>query len=334
MTQQIVEYMQDKGSLPTEALLGYVLISTCVDGEYLRDDVVSIFEEQQLDTTLIPTVSGATDAFNKAVTANKESKYTLPNGDAVTIMLRTVNSTRPNETITRAVIRERSDASHAQLGYDAVGDLTLYKAPRINGRVRSTGARLGYGGVAKSALPDDVTDAEQARIRDIIGEVRRDYDRFSSSLDGRKVSRMVDAYLKRLGAIRLKDSVRFVPIKHGVEALRLCTAISALGECRLDDLPMVDLKGQRELVLRAFQEDTESAMNSLAAEAVKAAESGVTATPTVLARLRGQYQDLTNRTDAYIEMLGISAARTEASHDITKAMLNRLADAVRTREGL
>lgn len=330
---EFAEYLRDKGSLPTETLLGYVLISTCVDGVYLRDDVESLFEEQQLDTSLIPSVSGATDAFNKAVTANKETKYTLPNGDAVTIMLRPVNSKKPNEMITRAAIRERSDGSQAQLGYDAVGDLTLYKAPRVNGRVRSTGARLAYGSVAREALPDDVTDAELVKIREIINGVREDYNRFSTSLDGRKVSRMVDSYLKRLGAIRLKDSVRFVPIKHGVEALRLCTAISALGECRLDDLPLVDLKGQRDLVLRAFQEDTEAAMNSLAAEAAKAAE-GAAATPTVLARLRSQYDDIRQRTDDYVEMLGISAARTDATYDITRAMLNRLADAVRMREGL
>lgn len=331
---EIVDYMREQGSLPSEALLGYVLISTCVDGQYLRDDIVELFEEQQLDTSLIPDVSGATDAFNKAVTANKESKYTLPGGDVISIMLRPVNSKRPNETITRAVIRERSDGGQAQLGYDAVGDLTLYKAPRVGGRVRATGARLAYGGVAKDALPEDVTDEELDKIRGIISNVRGDYDRYTTTLDGRKISRMVDAYLKRLGAIRLKDSVRFVPIKHGVEALRLCTAISAIGDCRLDDLPLVDLKGQREYVLRAFQEDTEAAMNSLAAEAVRAAAASSTSTPTVLARLRAQYDDLTKRTDSYVEMLGVSAARAEASHDITKAMLNRLAAAVRTKEGL
>lgn len=326
---EIVDYMRKQGSLPTEALLGYVLISTCVDGEYARDDIVELFEELELDTDQIPEVAGATDAFNKAVTMNKESrKYRLADGDTVSIMLRAVTS-KNAQMIKRAVVRERASTS---LGYGAVGDLTLYKAPRVKGKVRATGARLGYTPALEHTLPADVTKEELVKISDFVAQVRNDYERFVTSLDGRKISKMLDSYLKHLGAISLKNSVRFVPISAGPEALRLCVAISSIGECRLDNLPLVDLAGQRDLVLRAFQEDTEAALQSLTAEALKATDNA--ATPATYARLMGQYNDLMKRTDSYVEMLGIGAARTTTSKDVARGVLLRLNEAVAVKAGM
>lgn len=308
-----------------DSLLGYVLISTCVDGQYDREEIVELFESLDLDSSLVPDVAVPTDAFNKAVTANRTFKYRTNAGDAISISVDEVTSARPSEYIVRALVRKNQASKRSALNFDVMGDLTLYKAPKRGGRIDHSGARLGFSATARAALPEDVTDDEIKKIRGFVDDIRADYDRYRTYLDVSKIGRLVDQYLKKLGAVRLKDSVRFVPLGHGDEALRLCQAISSIGNCRLEELPLVDMKNQRQMIVRAFHEDTHQALTSLSAEIAKANE---VPTPSKLARARGAYNDLLARSRSYEQILGEVEAHTASLHDVVRANLHTLSTAV------
>jgi len=310
------DYVDGAGDLP---LLGTICINTTYDGSYEVELVQEVFQAEGLDTSFIPSPSGAKDAFSKAITNHKETSYVLSNGHKVSIMLREMDSSNPTEYAVRALVREERSTNGESLFYDNIGEIKHYHGVRRGAgrQVDDTAARL-YWGLAANSDTLALSDEERAKIRNVAIRVHNDYQRYRSSLDGKKVRAMVTSYLRHLDAIKLKDSVYFVPVAHSESVRALRVAVSHFGECTLDGIPLVDFQDQRDLIIRTFQADTDDAMSTLAGQLQQARANPSAAT---YERLRKQYDELTTRTRTYTSTLGDSVAKTTGSHEIVKAAL-------------
>lgn len=314
------DYIATAAELP---LLGSLCINTTYDGAYEIDAIKARFEAEGLDTSLIPSPSGAADAFAKAITAQKETNYPLSNGHNISILLRDVTSQNPAEYTIKGIVREERDTRGERLYFEKIGEFKHYRGVR-----RGTGERKIDDSAAVlrwGMIPDTealtISDEERTKIRNIAVRVQRDYERFRMALDGKKIRSMTTSYLRRLDAVKLKDSVYFVPVAHAKEMSALCRVISGLGRCRLDTVPIIDFEDQRDLVIRSFQADTEEAMRNLA-EQLQAARAKPS--PATFVRLRKQYDELTARTEAYTSTLGDVVAEVSGQHDVVKSLLAAL----------
>src|SRR5690606_34602884 len=126
------------------------------------------------------------------------------------------------------------------------------------------------------------------------------------------------------------DSMYFIPQAHADEAMRLRQAVTSLGECRLDAIPLLDFADQRDLIIRTFQEDTEEQMASLAGELqlARGQIQASTGKPSAkaYARLRKQYDDLMARTNLFVKTLDDSVVRTTSSPEVVMSILTALSE--------
>ena len=235
-------------------------------------------------------------------------------------MLREVTSKSPDKYIIRNLTREERDKSKSQLSYGSVGEFVLYKPDRkgVTRAYDESAARLAYKGVEHVLYPH-IESSEWGQIKYLCDQIKFDYERHRTTLDGWRIRSLVREYIKNLGGIKIKDSIYFVPKAGAAEGRRLADAVNHLGDCRMVTIPILDVVDQRDMIIEALQTDTEAQMTSLAQEIAKYSTKPTVASYT---RLRGLYDDLTRRTQLYVDTLGTSIVRTEGSHEFVKAMLS------------
>lgn len=327
MASGLKKYLDDTGRLPSDAVLGDLAITTISEGAYDRDSLEELFKDLGLDTELIPPTSTAMDAFNKA-TRRKDFEYDMSNGSTGYIQIDEVTSPNPNEFVGRMLTRREKVKGRPALGFDKIGEVRLYRGVRrgTNRRVDDSAARLQIL-LATNDPNLEMSNAEAATIREFAATIKADYEQFTQTVDGNAMRKMIRTYLRsKLDAVKVKDSVYFVPAMHQDELGRLREAMGLITGCQLDLIPLVDLKDQREHVMRAFQEDTEEALKSLAVEMQKAHTAGIT--PKVLIRLRGQYEEVMARVNTYASTLGESAVRTTSTSDVVTGLMASLSHAL------
>ncbi len=229
-----------------------------------------------------------------------------------------VDSGNPAEVSLRAIMREERTDAKSRLAYGQVGEVKLFRGPRRNGAIDDSGARFIF-----SLDPKMMSPAEEPVLRALGGEVHAEYTRYLNTLEGTRVRALILNFMKReLQSVPLKASVHFVPIAHAETLHLFAEAISTLKGCKIDLVPLIDLKDQREHILEALQSDTESTLGDLVVDLNKA-RAGTT-TPKVYAALRGRYDAIMARSQHYAELLDSSMERTLGANDVAKAMLTQL----------
>ena len=313
----IKKYLDSTGALPEDALLGYIAFTLGADGEHDRDKLVAEFEHRDLDPAYIPPLSRASDAFKKAIRNAQEHSYPTSSTTTVRILFREVSSPNPEEVSLRAIMREERNDAKSRLAYDKVGEVKLYRGPKRNGQRDDSGARFSWG------LAGSVPARERVALTELGAIVKADYDRYRNSLEGTRVRALILDFLRReTQSVPLKASVHFVPIMHAATLHRFADAVATLDGCRIDLVPLVDLVDQRDHVLEALQQDTETQLADLLADLRKA--QSMNTTPKTYAALRKRYDAIMARSSHYAELLDTSIERTNGVTDVAKAMLAKL----------
>jgi len=313
----IKQYLDSTGTLPEDALLGYIAFTLGADGEHDRDKLVSEFEHRDLPAHYVPPVSRASDAFKKAIRNAQEHSYPTSATTTVRILFREVSSPNPEEVSLRAIMREERNDAKSRLAYDKVGEVKLYRGPKRNGVRDDSGARFAWG------LAGNVVDRERTVLTELGAIVKADYERYRSSLEGTRVRALILDFLRsETQSVPMKASVHFVPVAHAATLRRFTEAIATLEGCRIDLVPLVDLVDQREHVLEALQQDNEAQLADLLADLRKAQSSNTT--PKTYAALRKRYDAIMSRSNHYADLLDTSIERTNGVTDVAKAMLTKL----------
>jgi hypothetical protein len=311
--------------LPADTVLGDLTITTVTEGAYVREDVVGLFEDLDLDPSFIPPTSTAIDAFNKA-TRRKDLQYEMPNGSIGFIQVDQVTSPNPAEMVGRMLTRREMVRSKSILDFSKVGEIHLYRGPRRSGptrRVDDTGARLLIS-LASNDPELKISPAEKHTITQFAYGIQQDYERYFSTLDGNAMRKLFRCYQRRrLAATKIKDSLYFIPVQFSGELARLKEAADNISGCTLDLVPLVDMVAQRDHVIRTFQAETEETMRALVVELQEARSKGRVSV-TILSRLRQQFDDLMGRVDTYTDALGEASIRPSSTADVVKAALAAL----------
>lgn len=310
-------YLDSSGRLPEDALLGYLALTTGVDGAHDRDALVEAFQKNGLDVKRIPQPSRSIDAFKKATRAHERSSWPLGQGVTAVARLEEAKS-RNAEVELRVIMRHKRDDVHDTLDeWERLGEIRLFRAARVGDRVDESSARL------QLVVDPKLVPIERERVIHMVGQIKTKFDRFRSSLDGVKVRTLLLDYIKHLQAIQLKPSVNFVPVAHAEELHGLADAISVLEGCRVDLIPLVDLANQRERLLEAFSDEHATDMADLVTKMQEARKKNVS--PLVYSQLRARYDELTGRAQDYADLLNDQTITVSAAADVAQASLAALA---------
>lgn len=310
------KYLDQAGELPRDVLLGHVVMFTIRDGEYDRDTVAQWFDELMLNPAFVPAPNKAIDAFKKATSMVDDTEYPL-RGNTAHVLVRDVAS--DSETLTRHFIREVTDAKKRRLAYAKIGEATFYRAAVRGGKVQPGTERIRIGFDADSLYKDEKPEA--ARIK---AEVDAAYDRHVRYMDGMKVRAMVRDYTLSLNAILLKQGVYFVHVNRVDELLRLQTLVHRLPGCRLELMPLVDLKEQRDMVVEAFQTEATESLTDVVKAIQHVRETRKKITPDAYAKIKEQYDAVMLRAKEYGRTLKVNQDRTAGAAEIALEALAAL----------
>jgi hypothetical protein len=315
----IKQYLDSTGKLPEDALLGYIAFTLGSDGDHDRDALVEEFKSRGLNHSLIPPTSRAVDAFKKAIANYAKFSYPMTRTTTAHLLFREVAAPNPTEVSLRAIMREERCDAKSSLSYEKVGEVKLYRGPRRKGQVDDSGARFSWG----LAGGDVLSGPERARLMELGGLIKSDYERYMTYLEGIRIRALILEFLrKECQSVALKASVHFVPIAQAEKLHLFAEAIGTLEDCKVDLVPLVDLVDARDQVLEALQQDTEATLGTLL-EDLNKARAGNT-TPKTYAALRQRYDAIMQRSEQYAELLDLSVERTHGATDVARAMLNQI----------
>lgn len=316
------QYLDEVGQLPSEVLLGNLVIYTITDGNYSLPDLTALWTSLALPASYLPVATKPIDAFKRATTEVHDYEYPMPDGNVAHVLVRDVHS--DTEVLVRHLVREVRDKEAQRLSFATIGTATFYRPSTDSaGRTRPGSERFKLH-VDNAKLEPNERESMQALIDEVSGR----YDRYVNFLDGQKVRAMVRGFLGRLNAIAVKPSVYFVHNSRTSELEKLREVVNTLGGSSMHHLPIVDLPSQRAMVIEAFQTEAVASLEHIVKEIQRVRSSRSTITADAYAKIKTEYDDTLKRTREYSRLLGSVRDMTIGAEEVAQAALLKLAQEV------
>lgn len=313
------DYLDKVSELPNDVLLGRVVMFTVADmNPVTHADIQAWFGQLQLNTAYLPAVNRAVDAFKKATRKVDRVEYDrTSSGTKGVLLVRDVST--DDEMIVRHLVREVVDAQRRKLSHDKVAELVFYKAQMHKGKVQPGTERVRL-------TMEQSVDAEDAiHVRKALTDVQTQYEHEVKYIDSNKLRATIREYLKYLNAIEIKGGVYFIHINRTDELMRLRDLVNRCGAgTRMDQIPILDLDNERQMVIEAFQREAEQALNDLSTEIATVRATRQKVTPSMYAKLRGEYDKVINQALEYQRTLRINQDRTSAAAELALDSLTEL----------
>lgn len=306
--------------LPREALLGHIVLYTINDAQYEQDKIANWFTELGLDASFLPAASKPIDAYRKATNDADDFEYTLTDGNVAHILVRDVLSN--DKVVERHLIREIRDGRKRALAHSKVGEAVFYRPNLSKGRAVQDTHRFRI-----NVLKNELTPGERAPLQTVVDQISASFDRHMYFLDGMKVRSMVREYIKSLNGIELKPSVYFIPIAQADELAKVTALVDRLGhDCSMQLIGLMDTVKQRDIVIKAWQSETEDALKELVGRIAHLRATRKKITPDAFAKIRSEYDAILARGEEYRKALALSVDTTEGAAEIAFSHLDKLAD--------
>lgn len=322
-SQDLATYVRNTGELPRDLLIGSIVLFTIRDGLYSRDQLEKEFERLDLRKEFLPNPDLAVNAFKKALSDHKLFTYALSGNRTGSILIRDMVS--DNTGVTKHFVREIKDAKNQRLAFETVGKAVFYR-PRIEKGKAIPGTERSRFSIDGSLLENDAErKVLDGYCRSIIAANRR----YQDFMDDMKIRAMVRGYLFHLLSVVIKPGVYFTYESHLDELGRLRQLVNTgLGNgCWMDLIPIADLKEQREMVVRAAEEESRNELQKLTDDLIEAADN-----PRVTARqfatLKDRLDEVRLRSKEHVKRLGLAADMTEAADEVAMAYLSKVAEKV------
>ena len=323
--------------IPREALLGHIVIYTINDGQYERDKLVTWFTELGLDQDFLPAASKPIDAYRRATNDANDFEYDLDQvyvfdgegkrgvqkGDyKAHILVRDVLSN--DKIVERHLIREIRDGRRRALSHSKVGEARFTRPRLHNGRVVQDSHRFHI-----RILQKELTPGERAPLQDVLEKISKSFDRHLYFLDGMKVRSAVREYIKSLSGIELKPSVYFIPIAQADELAKISALVDRLGhDCSMQLIGLMDTAKQRDIVIKAWQTETEDALKELVKAIAHLRATRKNISVEAFAKIRAEYDAILERGAEYRKALALSTDVTESAAEIAYGHLEQLAESM------
>lgn len=314
------KYVDELNDLPTDVLLGRIVLFTITDEPIRHSDVVKWFKELDLDEAYLPAENKYLDAFKKATSDTKET-YDLSNKRTAFLLCRDVSST--SQYVTRQITREIKDSTRRRLSYDEAITCTFYRPPDA--------ANQGAAHLRIVVNPQHLLREEVKAVQQIAQSIEKRYHAYYEFLDGQKVRGTIRNYLKKLNAIEIKGGVYFVHSSRDDELNRLSELVSRFGGgCHMNMIPMVDLERERTFMAQVFEREASQALRDLTKEARELVTARKTITGAAYTKLKARYDEVLNNATEHMENLQVNqdmtAAAAEVAHKALTELQERLLD--------
>ena len=306
------QYLTSAGELPTDVLLGRIVLFTITDEPVAHDDIAQWFGELGLDMALMPFPIKEIHAFKKATSSIDRKKYPLSKERTAHMLSRDVTSTP--DSVRRQVTREVQDSRKKQLFYNAAIECTFYRKSSTNGRAA----------IKLKINRDEVLAEEIDHLREVAKQLEQTYRRHVDFHDGMKLRALVRDYLKHLNAISLKGGTYFIHATKDAELSALTELVNRFGGgCWMRTVPLVDLADQREFITSMWEREAAQMLQELTRDIKAAHEAGNTTGP-AYAKLKGRLDEVMEKAQEQMLNLGITQDLTAASAEVALRELTKL----------
>lgn len=310
----LTNYLDKHGDLPSDILLGRIVLFTISDEPVKRDDIIKWFKKLDLNPEFVPPENKAQHAFEKATSETKDV-YTMTKGREGHLMCRDVS--RNTNTTRRQITREIKDGKNRVLAYHRAIDLQFVKPTDPTDQ---SGARLRI-----QVDTEHLEHGEQTELKVVAEAIQDRYFRYLEFFDGMKLRAMVREYLKKqLNAIEVKGGVYFVLHQYDEELARLSDLVSKLGgDCQMSMIPIVNVERERKFLTQILQREATDALNNLARE-IEEATANPDVRPATVARLQQRFADQKASTAEHMDTLQVTKSVTTAASQRVQRLLNGL----------
>jgi hypothetical protein len=299
-------------------LVGHLAMVSISDTPVNRDELIQNFNKHDVTTGYVPAPTREVDAWKKACAAINGSKFSL-NGERVTYLVRDLTGGM------RAVMQEVTDSDNKRLSYRPVATTFVTPPDRSGGRtVRGTGGWHWMDADPKGA-PIELTDDETEQVKFLRARFDEVAKATYTMMDGSRMRRTVLGTLGYLNGFEIRPSVYFVPVSN---AEKLSHLTQALGETtdsvRMILIPLIDSATQRQLVIEAYQNESQDQMSTLlkdTLECIQQIKGGTAVRYATLTNLANSYKEQVKRAQVYaVEMeMGLGHLR-ETSDMVAQAI--------------
>lgn len=312
------KYMDQAQALPPDVVLGWIVIYQIRDANYDRSVLEQTFDDLAMNPGLIPSPNNPLHAYMKATSAVNDTDYDLPHGQVAHVLVR--DQMDDKEQVVRQLTREIRDRRHGKLGYAKIGECVFYRPKSVAGKVQ-------YGSERIRLTVDNatLTDHERPYLQSVIDKITAEYDRHVNFMDAMKYRAVVRDYLLYLNALKIKDGFYFVHSNRSDELDKLRTLVERLGGgSTLFALPLVDLDSQRTMVVEAFQQEAEEALNDVVKQVAHVRGTRKSVTPSAYAKIKQEYERAITRSKEYARTLKVSEVTTAAAEELALEALAAL----------
>jgi hypothetical protein len=316
------QFIHDYDSLPEDAVLGHMVITTVADAAYDGRVLEDAFNRHGLNPKFLPPALNPADAFEKASKEISGNRYAVRlNNQTLNAELMVREVARTKNVIERQITREIKDDRHRVLRYDKVAELVYYRPVTIGGRVDYSTARV------RSTLVPEVTGDERTLLEGEIVKFDTAFARYRHFYDGQRMRTLLRHYLLHLNAIMLKGSVYFVHATRADELKRLramSQEVAPGGEMNLVLWQLPDLKSHREEVIAAFQEEASKDFMSIVTDVQKLLASRTKVGEAKYNDIKEQYATMIRKAGEYTRELKLSQDMTSSAAELALDALSVL----------
>lgn len=312
MTTTVPALDRQKGTVPTEALLGRILwysvpTATCLDPKIVAELTDLGF------TRKIPTIPSESDVFRRVTVRAERKNIPVEDTDqSENWLLRVVNARNEN-TLTRRLVVEHVDPSgrlvrqEDGLDYKQILDIDFEIDTSVSPNK----------GVIKVHWINGFSPTTHPRAQLIVDEIRAEFDRWKGQFHDAIMRHWIKQTILGFGAtsVRPTGGIYFLKEEFASQVEALETFITNHfppgGECNSVEIP--DTKKQREMVRRAIEAETTGAIEAMMVEVNEIKASGKLTAKQHVAML-ARVKKLDAKMDDYSALLetDLSAVRTRS----------------------
>lgn len=312
-------YLDDTGDLPTDVLLGRIVLFTITDEPVAHADLETWFEDLDLDKSLMPRPIRELDAFKKATSELNRGTYPLTRNRTAHLLCRDVAST--GDYVKRQITREVKDSKRKRLSYSAAIDTTFYR-PTDAGKAPAIKLLVQQGNVEYE---------EVEHLQALAEQIEESYLRYRDFHDGQKLRGVIRSYLKHLNAIELKGGVYFIHSSRDEELSAVTELVNRFGGgCYMHTIPIVNLEKERSFIISAFEREAAQQLQEVTKECTELLRTRKQITLDAYSKMKARYDDVLNKANEHMMNLQMSQDVTAASAEVALASLASLQEGLTT----
>lgn len=259
---------------------------------------------------VIPLPPRSPDVFRRACTKSETKRVHAPNGMLLNYFISEVG--KDNTAIWRQLVRETVDKNERCLEYTPLVELVFDRATHL---------------ISTKILVDFLTPIEQ----NIVANLHAHYAAMKNELSSYTTRQTIMKILTKMKAttVRPTGGVYFIKESYYEPLSNLEELVNTMSEgTSFHTLPLLDDKKQREMLRKAFEDESAESVDRSLEEIRKILVNGISISPEKYSAYFEDFQELTAKTQEYAELLeeelGVTNSRLELYQEQVFNLLERV----------